>query len=49
MDSTLNRTKKYLAYFGRSFYRDKIALTLMCLICLTIAGIIAVATLPNKN
>ena len=49
MDSTLNRTKKYLAYFGRSFFRDKIALTLMCLICATIAGIIVVATLPDKK
>jgi hypothetical protein len=49
MDGTLNRTKKYLAYFGRSFFRDKIALTFMCLICLTIVGIIVVATLPDKK
>ena len=48
MDGTLNRTKKYLAYFGRSFFRDKIALALMCLICATIVGIIIVARLPNK-
>jgi hypothetical protein len=42
MDGTLNRTKKYLAYFGRSFLRDKIAVTLMCLICATIIAIIYV-------
>lgn len=49
MEGTLNRTKKYLAYFGRSFFRDKIALTLMCLICATIVGIIIVARLPDKR
>ena len=49
MDSTLNRTKKYLAYFGKSFFRDKIALTFMLLIFLTLCGVIYVAILPDKS
>jgi hypothetical protein len=40
MDGTMQRTKKYLAYFGKSFFRDKIAITLILLIILTIIGII---------
>jgi hypothetical protein len=40
MDSTMSRTKKYLSYFGKSFFRDKIAITLVILILLAIAGII---------
>jgi hypothetical protein len=49
MDTTLGRTKKYLAYFGRSFFRDKVAISFLLLIFLTLCGIIAVAILPNKN
>lgn len=52
MDGTLNRTKKYLAYFGRSFLRDKIAVTFMCLICATIIAIIYVKIeipIPEKT
>ncbi len=49
MDGTMNRTKKFLAYFGRSFFKDKIAILLMLLILATIAAIIYVATLPSNS
>lgn len=49
MDGTMDRTKKFLTYFGRSFFRDKIALCFLIMIVLTIAAIIYVAILPNKN
>lgn len=49
MDTTMQRTKKYLVYFGRSFCKDKVAISFMLLILLTICGIIFVATLPAKG
>ncbi len=49
MDTTMNRTKKYLAYFGKSFFRDKIAITFVLLIVLTLIAIIYAAILPDKN
>lgn len=49
MDSTLSRTKKYLAYFGKSFFKDKVAISFILLIVLSILGIILVAILPDKS
>ena len=46
----MTRTKKYLRYFGASFFQDRTAVTLMCLIFLTIVGICVVwFALPDKN
>ena len=39
MEGTLQRTKKHLRYFGKSFCKDKIAISLMGLIILTILAI----------
>ena len=49
MDSTMTRTKRHLAYFGRSFFRDKVALSFLLLIVSTIIAIIYVGTLPDKS
>jgi|LauGreDrversion4_2_1035121.scaffolds.fasta_scaffold227808_3 hypothetical protein len=49
MDSTMNRTKKYLAYFGKSFLKDKVALTMILLIIVTLSGIIWAMTLDPKG
>jgi len=40
MEGTMSRTRKYLAYFGRSFLRDKVALFFLFLIIATIIAII---------
>lgn len=45
----MTRTKRYLAYFGRSFFRDKVALSFLFLIVVTLIGIIIVAIIPAKN
>lgn len=45
----MTRTKKYLAYFGRSFLKDKVAITFILLILVCIIGIIVVAILPSKD
>jgi len=49
MDGTLTRTKRYLSYFGKSFFRDKVVLFLLTLIALAVVGNIVVATLTNKK
>lgn len=49
MDTTMNRTKKYLSYFGKSFLKDKIAITMICLILFTIVGIIVVLAKGKKE
>ena len=49
MDSTMTRTKRYLAYFGRSFFRDKVAISFLLLIVATLVGIIIVAIIPEKT
>ena len=49
MDSTMTRTKKYLAYFAKSFFKDKVAISMILLIVLALVGIIAVAVLPGKK
>jgi len=49
MDSTMTRTKRYLAYFGRSFFRDKVAISFLLLILATLIGIIIVAIIPEKS
>lgn len=49
MDSTMTRTKKYLAYFGRSFLKDKVAMMFLFLIFVTLISIIVVAIVPSKN
>lgn len=49
MDSTMTRTKRHLAYFSKSFLRDKVAISFLLLIVCTIIAIIYVGTLPNKN
>ena len=49
MDSTMTRTKRYLAYFGRGFLRDKVAVTFLLLILACVIGIIVVLVLPSKN
>jgi len=45
----MSRTKKYLAYFGKSFFKDKVAMSFMILIILTFVGIIYSLTLKNLN
>ena len=49
LDSTLKRTQKYLKYFGKSFCRDPVTLTMMILIVLVLAGVIVVQFLPKKE
>ena len=49
LDSTMERTKKYLQYFGRSFWRDPVTLTMLFLILATIVGIIVVQSLDDKS
>eukprot|EP00347_Sterkiella_histriomuscorum_P010134 403377471 len=49
MDSTMTRTKRYLTYFGRSFFKDKVAVTFLLLILGCLIGIIIVAILPYKK
>lgn len=49
MDSTMNRTKKYLAYFGKSFLRDKLVISLLILIFCTIGAIIGVACINGDT
>jgi hypothetical protein len=45
----MQRTKKYLVYFGRSFCKDKVVLTLLFLILSTIGAIIAVASMSGNS
>ncbi len=49
MDSTMTRTRRYLAYFGRSFFKDKVALMFLFLIVVTLVAIIIVAAIPDKS
>jgi hypothetical protein len=49
MEGTLARTKKYLQYFHKSFWNDKVAISFLILIILTIIAIIAVAIMPSKE
>lgn len=49
MDTTMNRTKKYLGYFGKSFLKDKIAITMICLILFCVVGIIVVLAKGKKE
>ena len=48
MESTMTRTKKYLAYFSLNFCKDKVALSFLLLIVLIICGIVTIAILPEK-
>ena len=49
LDTTMERTKKYLQYFGRSFWRDPVTLTMLFLILATLIGVIVVFTLDDKS
>ena len=49
MEGTLARTKKYLQYFHKSFFNDKVAMSFLFLIVLTVIAIIAVAIMPPKG
>lgn len=49
MDSTMARTKKYLSYFSKSFFNDKVAISFLILIILTSIAIIAVLFMPAKD
>jgi hypothetical protein len=49
MDSTMQRTKKYLAYFGKSFLRDKVVITLLVMILCMIGAIIGVACFGGNS
>lgn len=48
MEGTLVRTKKYLAFFAKSFCTDKVALCLFCLILITAVMIIVALNLSDK-
>ena len=43
LDSTMQRSRKYLRYFQKSFCADRTAVTLLILIIITIGAIIGVA------
>ena len=45
----MTRTKRYLVYFGRSFCKDKVVVSLLFLIACCIGGIIAVACMGGKS
>ncbi len=45
----MTRTKKYLQYFSKSFFNDKVAISFLILIILTSIAIIAVLFMPSKN
>ena len=47
MEGTLGRTKKLVAYFGGSFCKDKVAITLILLILSTLGVFIYALTLPK--
>ena len=50
MESTLERTKRHLKYFRQSFFKDKVAMTLCCLILVTLVAILWVwLGVPNKE
>ena len=49
IESTLSRTKTRIKYFQKSFFRDKIAVTLVVLILITIVGAVTVLILPGKE
>ena len=49
LDSTMKRTQKYLNYFGKSFLKDPVTLTMIVLIVLTLIGVIIVQFLPSKE
>ena len=48
IDTTLQRTKKHLKYFSKSFCQDKTALTLMFMIFVVSVAIIVVANMEGK-
>ena len=49
IEGTLARTKTRIKYFQKSFFRDKVAMTLVCLILVAAAGCIAVLFLPSSE
>ena len=49
IEGTLARTKTRIKYFQKSFFKDKVALTLVILIILAAAGCIATLFLPEKT
>ena len=49
MEGTLARTKKYLQYFHKSFLNDKVAISFLILIVLTLIAIIAVALMDKRG
>lgn len=49
IENTLSKTKGKVAYFKKSFMRDKLAISLVCLIFLASAGAIAILVMPGKE
>ena len=49
IEGTLSRTKTRIQYFQKSFFRDKIAVTLLLLILLAIVGAVTVLILPGND
>ena len=46
IEGTLARTKGKVAYFKKSFFNDKVAISLVCLILLAAAGAIGILFMP---
>ena len=49
IESTLSRTKTRIKYFQKSFFNDKIAVTLLLLIVAAIVGAVTALLLPSKD
>ena len=49
IETTLARTKTRIKYFQKSFFNDKIAVTLLCLILIAIVAAIVVFILPGQE